>query len=463
MVKATAPKKKPSVGSGSGSGSGSSILNFFAKAPATPTTAGRQATPAFVKVEGGGPAKVQGQEQGVMRTSSASKKGKEKEVYGNEADPVVISDDEMTGDASSVVTPAPKAPVVRKESGLKRRKMSPPRPSPPLPSEVIEFDDDGGMFEELESQPQAGPSRPRPRPRSISSPPPPVKPPPFANVPDFQPPPTWPEIINTAPDPAEEEGEDGDEHDRDDDSIAGRDYDHLLDSDDPDEGDEGDGEEDADGNRCETTILDLEEAEAEEIVPLDQPPGPPGRRQPSPTGSIGLNMGGLNLDMEWGEDMEEGMGMEDFGAEEGFDGEVRETEGVIGKRKTKSGAAVPAGKGKGKKAEEKVDKCPMCRMNMKGKTNTVSITLQTLLPVYSELITRWSRNTSIRVSTPPPNPTQSLNPLPAPYHPSTPSPLVPPPPPRPLPTQKPAPVPTPSRSSCRATKSGSNGKTPRLT
>ncbi|KAI9638791.1 DNA repair metallo-beta-lactamase-domain-containing protein [Dioszegia hungarica] len=216
-----------------------------------------------------------------MRTSSASKKGKEKEVYGNEADPVVISDDEMTGDASSVVTPAPKAPVVRKESGLKRRKMSPPRPSPPLPSE----------------------------------------PPPFANVPDFQPPPTWPEIINTAPDPAEEEGEDGDEHDRDDDSIAGRDYDHLLDSDDPDEGDEGDGEEDADGNRCETTILDLEEAEAEEIVPLDQPPGPPGRRQPSPTGSIGLNMGGLNLDMEWGEDMEEGMGMEDFGAEEGFDGE----------------------------------------------------------------------------------------------------------------------------------------------
>lgn len=327
-------KKKNSTPSSS-----NTILNFFSKSPADTPVRRRS----DVKVE-------PGLDTVFRRTSSASRKGKEKAILsgGNEADPVIISDDEIQE----------MEPVF---SGSTEVKQSPPPRPLAVPTEPSAPDSP--------SSPHAGPSQHRPR---SCSPPPPTdgispEPPPFPAVPDFRPPSTWPKIINTCG-PSGHDGEDGDDDDEmrggggdGDDSVAGRDDDHVLDSDEDD--DAGDG-----GARepLETNLEDLEEAE--EIVPLDQPPGP---RQTSPTGSIGLNLNGLNLDMEWGEDAEEGMGMEDFGAEEGFqDVDDLPEEPVIGKRKTKGGAAQV--RGSARSTSGKPDKCPICGTSLKGKVNTVS-------------------------------------------------------------------------------------------
>lgn len=309
------PKKKTSGTSVKDSGS---ILSFFSKAP----TEKERQTNQGVKAE---PRISDASSSTALRraSSTASRKGKEKAVAvaGNEDDPVVISDDDMDG-----VKPVVGRTVLAGNG--KRRKVSPP---PVIPkSEIVD----------IPSSPVAGPSR------SCSPPPPPTdieKRPVIAGLSDFVPPKTWPEIVNT--------GQDPDDDDDDDDSIAGRDYDHVLES-----SSDEDEVQPCDGQDGVTAALDLEEAE--EIVPLDQPPGP---RQPSPTGSIGLNMGGLNLDMEWGEDMDEGMGMEDFGAEEGDE----MPEEVIGKRK--KGAK---GKGKG---EKEGDSCPVCGQSMNGKASKVSL------------------------------------------------------------------------------------------
>ena len=309
MAKGT-PKKKPLAKSAN------SLLNFFQKAD-DPTRTGQE----DVKPD-------------VRATTERTEKVKSRR-RGSERDPVIISDDELTTGSSTVA---------------KRRKVlqqsSVARASPfDIKNEALLDLSDGH-----ESFPVAGPSRspsigdPSRSPvptasvrypmlsaskspkRSTWSSPPPSLQHPFPAQPDYVCPPTWPQIVNTAPQPD--------------------------DYDDPEL--EGSSDSDTDKARGQDPIgahgpavnvnsgLDLESDDLIEEVPIAEPPV-----KPSGIGDPGL---------EWDEGDDEGMGMEED--EEGAEEEA----GEIVEAPTHK---LP------KKAVGKVHECPMCGKSLKGQVNSV--------------------------------------------------------------------------------------------
>lgn len=257
------------------------------------------------------------------RKNGGSRKGKEKAVIGgdNSADPVVISSDEDDN------TPAKRQRTVR---------------SPTL------------HVDRPPASPGAGPSRSRsppilingscsPQPK-VFGPTPPPKPesprPAFEGVPNFQPPPNWPSIVNTASNPEEELDEDEDDRGGDD---ADSQHPGMFDEDDQGEPDVDDG----DGAEIEVDGETVEEV----------PPERPAETLGAPRGES------LDLTMEWDEGDDEGMGMEE---PDDYDD-----------RPSRPGSRVGAKSKNG----EKVDKCPMCSKSMKGQSGAVSLSSVPLLMV----------------------------------------------------------------------------------
>ena len=246
------------------------------------------------------------------RVNGGSRKGKEKAIVGgeNSTDPVVISSDEDDS-----------APPKRPRTGRSPKHNG----------------------EELPASPGAGPSR-SPSPPLIKngscSPPPkvfgpvlPPKPPSprpaFEGVPDFQPPPNWPSIVNTASNPDE---------DLDDDDFDGG-------------GDDADSQhpgmfEEEDPN--DTHLLEGDDAEIEvegEVVEEIQPE--------RPLETLGGPRGeSLDLTMEWDEGDDEGMGMEE---PDDYD----------------EPPSRPGNRAGGRSKNGEVDKCPMCSKTIKGKSAAV--------------------------------------------------------------------------------------------
>jgi hypothetical protein len=242
--------------------------------------------------------KSTGSNSKILNGSAAKGKCKEKVMGGDtSADPVIISSDE--------------------EGECKRSKRQKTIKSP-SPVEI------------LDSSPGAGPSRLgscSPPIRPVAGPPLPPKPaddearPAFAGVPDFQAPPTWPSIINTALDLTEE-------------------YDDGVDT-------NADGNSDNDADSQHPGMFD------EDLVDDGSDPAAdvPAIEQPE-EGNLGHTRGvGIDLTMEWDEGDDEGMGMEEpDDYDDPPDRPVR-----------------PAQRG------GKVGKCPVCSKSMKGKKENVRL------------------------------------------------------------------------------------------
>jgi len=243
--------------------------------------------------------------------------GKDKAVGGDtSADPVVISSDEE-GDSGS------------------RPKKQKTVASPTRPVEV------------MDSSPGAGPSRLgscSPPVQAIAGTGPPAREdrPAFAGVPDFEPPPSWPNIINTAID-LEEEYDDG-RVNGDENNDADSQHPGMFEEDDGgaqiSEDEQGDADGDGAMNR------DDPEADALEAPMIEQPEN---------ENLAGTSRGGsIDLTMEWDEGDDEGMGMEE---PDDYDDPPNKSEKRLG---TKGGGA-------------KVNKCPVCSQSMKGKKANVSL------------------------------------------------------------------------------------------
>ncbi|WVQ78981.1 hypothetical protein IAT38_001073 [Cryptococcus sp. DSM 104549] len=222
-------------------------------------------------------------EKKVQRTS----KGKGKEINGSANDPVVISDDDD-------ITPLPGPSTA--QPNPKRRKINSLAPSR-----------------------QSTPSTP-------SSPKSTVCPPPFAGHPEFKPPPSWPQIINTAEPPSDEE------------DVPPSDEDDAR-TQDPGEGQM---EEDDSGLEME----DDDQSSRRRRVELE--------RRESGRSSVG----GAG-DMGWEEPEDEGMGMED---EDDVGDDVTVVDEPVSRKGTEKETIAQG---------DKVDQCPVCGASLKGKVNTV--------------------------------------------------------------------------------------------
>jgi hypothetical protein len=112
-----------------------------------------------------------------------------------------------------------------------------------------------------------------------------------------------------------------------------------------------------------------------------------------------IQPGFAGLDMEWGDDAEEGMGMEDFGEEEGLDlDRGQEPDSMLGKRKGKGATSKANVSGKIAPVKvDKMDKCPVCGISLKGKVNNASLRLHALTFRASTHIYRLPSNTSTLV------------------------------------------------------------------
>jgi hypothetical protein len=228
---------------------------------------------------------------------SATKTGKDKAIGGDtSADPVVISSDE-------------------EGEGTRSKRQKVVRSPPPV--ELVEV---------LDSSPGAGPSRLgscSPPPRPVAGPALPPKPetarPAFEGVPDFQAPPTWPDIINTALD-LEEEYDDG----------------------------VNNGNSDNDADSQHPGMFD------EDVADDGSDPGAdvPGIEQPENENLGHARGGSIDLTMEWDEGDDEGMGMEE--PDDYDDPPDRPS------------------KRPGQRAAGEVGKCPVCDKSMKGKKDNVS-------------------------------------------------------------------------------------------
>lgn len=286
------------------------------------------------------------------------------------------------------------------------------RPKMPVGKAISDF----GEWEiDIQMEDAPGPSRPRSRTRSRTPPElakeTPIEPaqtcstpPPFAGMPHFKPPPSWPQIVNTADVDEDEddtmlvddcgqsdgvskadfgvsldgggdrgkgessaEGDEGQGEDRDgdDDSIADRSDGRHAEDDEPGDREVGDDEE-----------REIELSEPEE--PEDHQPTAqnttamsttPDKMTADPADTIHQPFAGL--DMEWGDDAEEGMGMDDFGEEEGLDLD-EPAAGVLGKRKDKTFGQVKKGKTVGGGKSDNIAKCPMCDKSLKGKSEALA-------------------------------------------------------------------------------------------
>lgn len=249
--------------------------------------------------------------------SNTSRKGKERALGGDtSADPVVISSDEE-GEAKS----RPKRQKIVETEWPARQPVA----------------------ADIPSSPGAGPSR-SPSIRSCS--PKELRSasketsehvrPPFAGLPAFQPPPSWPRIINTAEDLNDDD--DDDRIDGDGDNDADSQHPGMFDEDENDTQDPGD-----DGQ-----VVD-DEVSSTEAPPIEQP---------EEENLAAVSRGGsIDLTMEWDEGNDEGMGMEE---PDDYD------DPPVPSRK-QSGKGARGGKAK------QVDKCPVCSTSMKGKKDNVCL------------------------------------------------------------------------------------------
>jgi DNA cross-link repair 1A protein len=163
-------------------------------------------------------------------------------------------------------------------------------------------------------------------------------------MPDFQAPPTWPNIINTAVDLDEEEDFDGTR-----DTDADSQHPGMFDEDDTgQDGDDGD---------------DPQEAGSEVEVPLIE--------QPENENLAGFSRGGsIDLTMEWDEGDDEGMGMEE---PDYYDEPPNRSAKRLGTGPKKSNGKL-------------VEKCPVCSQSMKGKKDNVSHALRLAQGTDSQVI-----------------------------------------------------------------------------
>lgn len=295
------------------------ISNFFRKTPSDQSEVPRKASRGTV-LEDIKP------NVSVKAANGRSRKGKEKAVGGDSsADPVVISSDEEDA-------------LVRSTEARAKRQRTVQSPVPALPC-----------------SPGAGPSRSRsPLPTNACSPasktfgpsPPPSVPsdpprPVFAGAPDFQPPPTWPNIINTASNPLEDM-EDDDEGVVDVGGDTDSQHPGMFEEDDNATQDPGD---DRDDPEVDDSGVDMG---VEEIPP----------ERPEPDSDLELAGGprrkSIDLTMEWDEGDDEGMGMEE---PDDCDDPPSKTGRVADTNRTNGDPS---------------DKCPVCSASIKGKTKTVS-------------------------------------------------------------------------------------------
>ena len=167
-------------------------------------------------------------------------------------------------------------------------------------------------------------------------------------MPQFQPPPTWPGIVNTAERDLEEDNilnidEDGDG------SVRAESDDEAI-------------QEEEAGDNGPTSDIPVEE-DMDDVMMIE--PHPPPVRTPSTTTRLPApevsEAEEMNFDMamQWDEPEDEGMGMEEEGDEEASD-IIATPPPVIIKRKRGD---------KGGKMEE----CPVCGKSLKGKMPTVSL------------------------------------------------------------------------------------------
>lgn len=328
MARAT-PKKLATAG---GKPKTNDISTFFRKTPSDQAVPRKSSNGSILE-------DVKPNLQAQRLNGRSSRKGKEKAIGGDtSADPVVISSDDED-----------QPPSVAK----RQRRTMVKSPSP----------DTAAV---LPSSPGAGPSRSRSKSRDVPgrscSPPrvgygptPPPEPeatrPPFAGVPDFQPPDKWPQIINTAEDlaPDDEDG-DGSREDMDLDFDADSQHPGMFEEEEEDgEGEDGDSggqerEQNVGHDSSVPAVVDVDGDEVEEI--------PPER----PTETCGDSRGGsIDLTMEWDEGDDEGMGME----------EPDDHDDPPSRSASRTGAVAGAPKGK-------LEKCPMCSKPMKGKASHVS-------------------------------------------------------------------------------------------
>ncbi|KAK8849727.1 hypothetical protein IAR55_005062 [Kwoniella newhampshirensis] len=328
MARPTAKQSKSSAESPKAS----TLLNFFTKAPgsATKSTSTSTSTTAttrrasnayrttpFVKNE---------QDDMPVRRNKGKEKAVAADILGSMNDPVVISDEDDEDDILPIDTPSPKS---------KRRKIESPLPMDDISSAIhagpSRSPNDTPMKNALAS-PKASAISVQDVPLEVST-----MPPPFAGCPEFRPPPTWPEIINTRQSHSSFEERD----DEDEDGIPPSDEDGYR-TQDPGE-----------GTRMEDDDSDVEMEEE----------GPNEKAVPAHMDGGGDDFGG----MDWEEPEDEGMGMEEEG--EGDD-EASEM-GDVPKRGIGRGA--PKGKmGRGAVGSGgKITQCPVCGQSMKGKVNTV--------------------------------------------------------------------------------------------
>lgn len=352
MARGISNKKKPGNGPGPGTSpttNGGSILSFFQRSPADRRTS---ASLGEVKLE---------------RAASPDRKDKGRAIGGSEADPVIISDDDEGG-------PGDESRIKRHGQGHAGRADQ----SSPMDSrvEVIEIDSSPGPSTSPHqscSPPPAPPVDP-PEPAQPISPPPPID-----AAPGWRPPKTWPDIVNTSNlsevgddedvDHAEDDGSDG----HDDDSLVGREDGHeeteeatMADEDNEvvDSGEKPieDGDEAADSEfeilEQEPIDIDLGDERQASTTPV-----PRSRAREDETEDEAADaLGALDLEMEWDEGDDEGMGME----EEGDD--LPEV------------TLRPASK---RDRNEKVTECPVCGVSLRGKVNTVSGQLRNITHDHS--------------------------------------------------------------------------------
>ena len=416
MARAGTKKAKPNDSPGAAGGkSNGSILSFFARTPSDHAAAANgdgkhgHGNAAAAARSGMG---VIGIDQDVKptlnkagrKTSTGSRKGKEKAGApgppprgdsglgaGSVDDPMVISDEEdaiecVSPPASTKATSAVTGDEPNGFKGDRRVKM------PQGQTDFGAFD-----IDVIDSHDEPGPSKPRSRSRS---PPPAIPtndgteqscspPPPFAGMPNFQPPATWPEIVNTASVDDDDMGLDGDgaysrkleqygddeisgqQDNDDDDSVADR-------SDGSHNEDQDDSHDPSDAPDALPAPIPAEQPDPDtdaDIVDMTDHDPIPGHttKTADPIDTVQTNFAGLDMDMEWGDDAEEGMGMDDFGEEEGLDVDDP-ADGVLGKRKDKIAGKGSKGGAGGKKGKDEgaVEGCPVCGKTMKGKSDAVS-------------------------------------------------------------------------------------------
>ncbi len=299
------------------------ILNFFQKADGSARPARPEAVDVKPDIKGS--------------VKSTTRRTEEKPTRrGSERDPVVISDDEET---------------LASSNGAKRRRLASKSIAALHPTDsatsaqyldiTLSEEPSSAPPNETVASPVAGPSRlpfparpsrsssptvlvasppadvpsPSPRRSFISTPQPPST---FPGIPGFSPPPSWPQIINTA-------------QALDDPGDATSDDNRALDV--------GVGQ---DGRADEDAALVSDTEEAVEALPSMEPPVDPGAMR--------------DQGMEWDEGDDEGMGMEED--EEGRDDEASEI------------VETPPLKIK-PKAMGKMTECLLCGKSLKGKVNTV--------------------------------------------------------------------------------------------